>query len=78
MCDYFALAHAHEDEALDYAIQFSRGIERETCRKFVRMYVNEDTIDMGEEGEKALETLLSRAVKAGIIPSMPPLDLIKG
>tara|TARA_Y100000588_G_C14257268_1_gene926050 strand:- start:1246 stop:2079 length:834 start_codon:yes stop_codon:yes gene_type:complete len=71
-------AFAHEDEALDYAIQFSRGIERETCRKFVRMYVNEDTIDMGEEGEKALETLLSRAVKAGIIPSMPPLDLIKG
>src|SRR5206468_8437019 len=27
-------ARAHEDDALDYALQFGRGIERETARKF--------------------------------------------
>ncbi len=74
--DSIQYAFDHEDEALDYAIQFSRGIERETCRRFVRMYVNDDTLDMGEEGKRALETLFSRAVERGIIDSIPPIDLI--
>ncbi len=74
--DSIQYAFDHEDEALDYAIQFSRGIERETCRRFVRMYVNDDTLDMGEEGKRALETLFSRAVDRGIIDSIPPIDLI--
>lgn len=69
-------AFEHEDEALDYAIQFSRGIERETCRKFIRMYVNEDTLDMGDTGKTALETLFAKAKDKGIIESMPPIDLI--
>ena len=74
--DSIQYAFDHEDEALDYAIQFSRGIERETCRRFVRMYVNDDTLDMGEEGKRALETLFSKAVDRGIIDSIPPIDLI--
>ena len=74
--DSIQYAFDHEDEALDYAIKFSRGIERETCRRFVRMYVNDDTLDMGEEGKRALETLYSRAVERGIIDAIPPIDLI--
>ena len=74
--DSIQYAFDHEDEALDYAIKFSRGIERETCRRFVRMYVNDDTLDMGEEGKRALETLYSRAVERGIIDAVPPIDLI--
>ncbi len=74
--DSIAYAFEHEDEALEYARQFSRGIDKETCRKFIRMYVNEDTLDMGEEGLKALETLFGKAKDAGIIESTPPLDLI--
>ena len=68
-------AFEHEDEALDYAIGFSRGIERETCRRFVRMYVNQDTLDMGEEGQRALETLFAKAREKGIIGQVPPIDL---
>ena len=74
--DSIQYAFDHEDEALDYAIKFSRGIERETCRRFVRMYVNEDTLDMGEEGKRALEILYARAVERGIIDAVPPIDLI--
>ncbi len=74
--DSIQYAFDHEDEALDYAIKFSRGIERETCRRFVRMYVNDDTLDMGEEGKRALETLYARAVERGIIDAIPPIDLI--
>ena len=74
--DSIQYAFDHEDEAMDYAIKFSRGIERETCRRFVRMYVNDDTLDMGEEGKRALETLFSRALERGIIDAVPPIDLI--
>ena len=74
--DSIQYAFDHEDEALDYAIKFSRGIERETCRRFVRMYVNDDTLDMGEEGKRALEILYSKAVERGIIDAIPPIDLI--
>jgi 1,4-dihydroxy-6-naphthoate synthase len=69
-------ARDHEDEAIDYAMQFGRGIDRDTCREFVRMYVNDDTVDMGDEGRRALETLFGRAVERGILSRVPPLDII--
>lgn len=69
-------AREHEDEAIDYALRFGRGIDRETCRRFVRMYVNDDTVDMGDEGRRALETLFGRAVDAGLLRAVPPLDII--
>ncbi|MDQ3718206.1 MAG: ABC transporter substrate-binding protein, partial [Thermoproteota archaeon] len=49
------------DAALDYAMQFSRGQPRETIRKFVKMYVNDLTLDMGSEGKKALEKMFEMA-----------------
>lgn len=70
-------AHAHEDDALDYALAFGRGIEREDGRRFVRMYVNEDTVDMGEDGRRALETLFGMAAERGIITSSPVLDIVQ-
>jgi 1,4-dihydroxy-6-naphthoate synthase len=70
-------ARDQEDEAIDYALRFGRGIDRETCREFVRMYVNDDTVDMGEEGRRALETLYSRAAEMGLIEKAPPLDILQ-
>ncbi|MDR5694703.1 MAG: MqnA/MqnD/SBP family protein [Armatimonadota bacterium] len=67
-------AFAHEEEALDYAMQFGRGIDREICRRFVRMYVNEYTLDLGGEGKRALLALYQRAYDRGLIPAVPPLD----
>ena len=45
-------------------------------RRFIRMYVNDDTLDMGDEGEKSLETLFAKALDRGVDDSMPPIDLI--
>ncbi len=49
------------DAALDYAMQFGRGQPKETVRKFVKMYVNNLTLDMGHEGKKALERMFEMA-----------------
>lgn len=67
-------AHAHVDEALDYALRYGRGIDRETCRRFVLMYVNDYTVTLGQEGRKALERLYALAHAKGLIPQIPPLD----
>jgi 1,4-dihydroxy-6-naphthoate synthase len=71
-------AYANEEAALDYALAFGRGVDRETCRAFVRMYVNEDTLDMGEEGHSALEALFGRAQRAGLLDQIPSLDIVRG
>src|SRR5512139_828131 len=68
------LARTDEDSAVDYALRFGRGLDRETCRQFVRMYVNTDTVDMGDEGILALETLYRRATERGLLATPPDLD----
>ena len=45
--DSIQYAFAHEDDAIKYAMSFGRGIDPETCKTFVKMYVNEDTLDLG-------------------------------
>lgn len=67
----------HEDEALDYALSFGRGLEREEARKFVRMYVNDYTIDIGENGKKAVELLLKKGFEAGLLDKDVKVDWIE-
>jgi 1,4-dihydroxy-6-naphthoate synthase len=67
-------ARAHPDEAVGYALRYGRGIDAATCTRFVNMYVNDYTVTLGEEGRQALETLYRRAVTAGLLATMPPLD----
>ena len=75
--DSIQYAFDHEDDALDYALGFGRGIEREDGRKFVRMYVNEDTLDMGSDGRSALVRLFEMAANRGIIDVVPTLDVLQ-
>ncbi|MBT4125541.1 MAG: ABC transporter substrate-binding protein [Chloroflexi bacterium] len=70
-------ARANEDDALKYALGFGRGIDPADGKKFVRMYVNEDTVDMGQEGRSALEKLFSMAVERGVLAELPELDIIQ-
>jgi len=71
-----AYGHAHVDEALEYAMQYGRDIDRETCRRFVLMYVNDYTVTLGQDGRRALEHLFVRARQAGLIRAVPPLDAV--
>jgi 1,4-dihydroxy-6-naphthoate synthase len=69
-------ALAHEEDALTYALEFGRGVDRETGRQFVRMYVNEDTLDMGEAGLAALQHLYRRAQEHGLLARIPSIELV--
>ncbi|MFZ4509289.1 MAG: MqnA/MqnD/SBP family protein, partial [Fimbriimonas sp.] len=57
----------HRQKALDYALQFARGMDNPTSDTFVGMYVNERTRDMGEEGVAAIRLLLKLGGEAGLV-----------
>lgn len=57
----------HRPAALDYALEFGRGLERSKADQFVGMYVNDWTLDFSERGRAAVVELLSRGYKAGIL-----------
>jgi 5,8-dihydroxy-2-naphthoate synthase len=71
-----AWAHANVDEALEYAMRYGRGIDKETCRRFVLMYVNNYTLSLGRDGRAAVERLFSMARDRGLIDEIPALDPI--
>ena len=66
----------HEDDAIAYALRFGRGLDTAKGQRFVHMYVNHMTLDMGDLGRKALGHLYRRAVEVGAIAKAPTLEII--
>ena len=56
------------NDAMDYAMQYGRGKPRELIEKFVKMYVNEYTVTMGDLGEKSIRTFFDMAKKKNLVP----------
>jgi 1,4-dihydroxy-6-naphthoate synthase len=51
----------NREQAMEYALEFGRGIDAATADEFVAMYVNDFTCDYGDEGRQAVAELLRRA-----------------
>jgi len=66
----------HRQEALAYALQFARDLDPALADKFVGMYVNERTLDYGEEGRTAIARLLEMGYQAGIIPLRANVEFV--
>jgi 5,8-dihydroxy-2-naphthoate synthase len=66
--DSIAFGLDHRKEAVDYSMQFGRGLDRERTDRFVGMYVNDLTLDYGDRGRHAVRRLLADAEAAGLIP----------
>ncbi len=66
----------HREEALDYALDYGRGLDREKADRFVGMYVNELTVDYGERGRRAVRDFLDRAANERLIQKVPRLDFL--
>jgi 1,4-dihydroxy-6-naphthoate synthase len=75
--DSIRYALDHREEALQYAMQFARDLDTQSADKFVGMYVNERTIDYGEDGREAIRRLLDMGYKQGIIPYEPKVDFVE-
>jgi 5,8-dihydroxy-2-naphthoate synthase len=72
--DSIAYALAHRQEAVEYAQQFGRGLDKARTDRFVGMYVNDLTLAYGERGRLAVERLMSDAFERGLIPKRVPVE----
>jgi 1,4-dihydroxy-6-naphthoate synthase len=66
----------HRKEAVDYALQFGRDLNRKLADEFVGMYVNQWTLDYGPRGREAITKLLQLGAKAGLVPEIGPIDYV--
>lgn len=65
------------DEALEFAKKWGRGIDDQTNKEFVGMYVNNRTIDYGKEGRDAIRLFLKEGQKIGMVDKNLVVDEIK-
>ena len=56
------------EDALEYAMQYSRGKPRDLIEKFVKMYVNKVTVNMGDSGEESIRRLFEMAKEKKLVP----------
>jgi 1,4-dihydroxy-6-naphthoate synthase len=73
-----SIQHAldHREEALSYAMQFARDLDPALANQFVGMYVNERTLNYGEDGREAIRKLLGMGFERGIIPMKAQVDFV--
>jgi 1,4-dihydroxy-6-naphthoate synthase len=64
------------DAAVDYAMQYGRGQPKETITKFVRMYVNDLTLDMGKDGRRAIEKMFEMSKERKIIGGDTSVEVV--
>jgi 1,4-dihydroxy-6-naphthoate synthase len=67
----------HRDAGLDYALEFARGMERSLADRFVGMYVNDWTLDMGEKGRESIRLFLKLGHEAGIVEHSPMVEFVE-
>jgi 1,4-dihydroxy-6-naphthoate synthase len=71
------VANRDKDKAVEYALRFGRGLKKTLGEQFVGMYVNDDTLELGAEGERALNLLFDKAYRAGIYPKPAIVDILR-
>lgn len=72
-----AYALTHHAEAMRHAMKFARGLDQSKADTFVRMYVNDWTLDYGERGREAIRQFLGRGVAAGIIANDVKVEFVE-
>jgi 1,4-dihydroxy-6-naphthoate synthase len=66
----------HRSEAVEYALQYGRDLDKTLADKFVGMYVNHWTLDYGDRGKAAIDRLLAEGAKAGIVPPVGKIEYV--
>jgi 1,4-dihydroxy-6-naphthoate synthase len=66
----------HRAEAVEYALQFGRDLDRGLADRFVGMYVNDWTLDYGPRGREAITRLLKEGAKAGLVPEAGEVEYV--
>jgi len=64
-----AYAFAHPKDSLDYVKAHAQEMDEEVMYQHINLYVNDYTLDLGEKGKSAVQTLFDVAKSKKIIPN---------
>lgn len=67
----------NRDEAISYARKFSRGSQASMIDEFVGMYVNERTLDYGQEGKAAVSEFIERGKSLGVVDQNMKIEFVE-
>ena len=67
----------HRAEALEYAMEFGRGLDRPLADRFIGMYVNDWTRDYGPTGRRAVLEFLQAGADAGLLPKPTAFEFVE-
>ncbi|MCH8332451.1 phosphotransferase, partial [Candidatus Sumerlaeota bacterium] len=67
----------HREVAVEHALQWGRGLDRAKADRFIEMYVNDLTLNMGGAGRPAIEHYLARAAEMGLIPDSVRAEFVR-
>ena len=67
----------NREAALEYAMSFARGMDPGVADRFVGMWVNDMTLEIGDRGREAVQTFLDRGHEAGVIPRRVIVDFVE-
>ena len=74
--DSIRFALDNREAALDYAMQFARDLDPNLANRYVGMYVNDRTLEYGDDGREAIRRILEMGHERGIISIQPRVDFI--
>jgi 1,4-dihydroxy-6-naphthoate synthase len=63
-------ALANPDESKDYVRAHAQEMDEEVCARHIALYVNQYSVEMGDQGAQAVETLLARGAEVGLLPPL--------
>lgn len=66
----------HREAAIAHARQYGRGLDEGQTDEFVGMYVNERTLDYGEDGRRSVQLFLDRGHDEGLIPNRVQVEFV--
>ncbi|HSH70504.1 MAG TPA: MqnA/MqnD/SBP family protein, partial [Deferrisomatales bacterium] len=64
-----AYALEHPDEPMRYVREHAQEMDDAVMRDHIGLYVNAFSLDLGDEGKRAVEALVARSVMAGLCPT---------
>lgn len=68
-------AWAHPEVSRDYVLSHAQEMDPAVAQSHIGLYVNEFTAELGEPGYAAVEALLGRAAREGLVPAVDPAAL---
>lgn len=70
IADSVRYAFAHPEESRSYIREHAQEMSEQVCAQHIELYVNQHSIDLGQQGVTAIETLFHRGCEVGLLPAL--------